>query len=141
MAPDSEGDDRVVAVWGTSQRPDVARDQERMRGFLPDPRRWSEAQRDRGHLVAHAAGGGLDLNLIPQSAVLNRGRSAAGRRWRAMERRAAEHEGTPLFVRPVYSGDGWEPAELDFGLLIGTTIDWERFSNAPPGRAPDLLTP
>jgi hypothetical protein len=67
--------------------------------------------------------------LVPQGAVLNRGRSAAGRRWRAIERHAAGQPGTPLFVRPLYTDDSWEPSELEFGLLIGPTLDWQRFSN------------
>jgi hypothetical protein len=125
----TDGDDRVVAVWGRSQPPGGARDGSRMRGLIPEPERWSGAGRDRGHLVAHAAGGGLDLNVIPQSVALNRGRSAAGRRWRAMERHAAAHAGTPLLVRPLYADGGWVPAQLDFGLLIDGALWYEHFDN------------
>ncbi len=73
-------DDRTVAVWGRSARPARRRDRARISGFIPNPPAWSSVGRDRGHLVAHAAGGDLDLNLFPQVAPLNRGRTDAGRR-------------------------------------------------------------
>jgi hypothetical protein len=84
---------------------------------------------DRGHLVAHAAGGGVDLNLSPQAISLNRGRSAEGRVWRKMERYAATHPGTPLFVRPIYADPSWKPAALDYGLLADDGLWSERFIN------------
>jgi hypothetical protein len=88
-----DGDDRVVAVWGRSRPALSRRDRSRLAGFLPNPLSWSQVDFDRGHLVAHAAGGALDLNLFPQAASLNRGRSAEGRVWRRMENYAARHPG------------------------------------------------
>ena len=82
---DRAADDRAVAVWGRSRPPDRRRERSRLAGLLPNPLSWSRLELDRGHLVAHAAGGGLDLNLFPQLSSLNRGRSEAGRRWRRME--------------------------------------------------------
>ena len=79
-----DGDDRVVAVWGRSALPARRRDRARIAGFLPSPLSWSGAGRDRGHFVAHAAGGGVDLNLFPQAVGLNRGRTEQGRRWRSV---------------------------------------------------------
>jgi hypothetical protein len=125
------GEDRVVAVWGRSAVPDHRRDRARLAGFIPNPLSWSAAQRDRGHFVAHAAGGGLDVNLFPQAASLNRGRTDEGRRWRRMERYAALHPGTPLFVRPSYDTPGWAPAALDYGLLAGDGLWSEGFANRP----------
>jgi len=69
------GDDRIVALWGRSRAPEQRRDRARLGGFLPNPGAWSRAGLDRGHFVAHAAGGGLGLNLFPQLSALNRGRS------------------------------------------------------------------
>jgi hypothetical protein len=46
-----------------------------------------------------------------------------------MERHAAMHPGTPLFVRPTYDGGGWTPAMLEFGLLLDTGLWCERFAN------------
>src|SRR5579872_448589 len=59
---DLPADDRVVAVWGHSQQAANPRDRTRLAGFLANPSGWSQARLDRGHLVAHAAGGRLDLN-------------------------------------------------------------------------------
>lgn len=123
------GDDRVVAVWGCSRIPEQRRDRARLAGFLPNPLSWSGADRDRGRFVAHAAGGGIDLNLFPQLSVLNRGRSREGRLWRRMENYAARHPGTPLFVRPVYGDSSWRPVALELGLLAGERLWFERFAN------------
>lgn len=124
-----EGEDRVVAVWGRSRLPEGRRERARLAGFLSNPFSWSRVELDRGHLVAHAAGGGLDLNLFPQASSLNRGRSAQGRLWRRMEGYAARHPGTPLFVRPIYSGPSWRPAIVEYGLLVGDGLWSERFVN------------
>jgi len=125
-------DDRVVAVWGTSVVPLRRRDRSRIAGFIPNPLSWSGRGHDRGHFVAHSAGGGLDLNLFPQDADLNRGRGEHGGRWRQIERYAADHPGTPLFVRPTYTGDGWAPAALDYGVLTDDGLWVERFVNVAP---------
>jgi hypothetical protein len=120
---------RVVAVWGRSTPPAGPRDRNRMAGFLPVPSGWSGRGLDRGHLVAHAAGGELDLNLFPQGASLNRGRSDAGRRWRSLEQHVARNPGTPLFVRLGYDGGGWTPSTIDYGLVIEGVLRVEHFAN------------
>jgi hypothetical protein len=130
-AGSDHGEDRVVAVWGRSRVPNRHRDRARLAGFLPNPLSWSAARRDRGHFVAHAAGGGLDLNLFPQATVLNRGRTDEGRQWRRMERYAALQPGTPLFVRPIYDTPSWVPAALDHGVLTKGGLWWGRFANWP----------
>lgn len=125
------GDDRVVVVWGRSSAPATRRDRGRLAGFIPVPGSWSGRGRDRGHLIAHALGGELDLNLLPQSSALNRGRSPEGRRWRALEREAAASAGTPLFVRPIYEDQTWSPSEFEYGLVRGGGVHVERFQNRP----------
>lgn len=78
-----------------------------MRGF-PRPSREHD---DRGHLIACAAGGGYDINLVPMDLALSRGRSVEGARFRALERRGAATPGTLFFIRPVYDDDdGTGPA-------------------------------
>lgn len=123
-----DGDDRAVAAYGHSAAAGK-RDRGRTAGFIPVPARWSGRGHDRGHLVAHGAGGGLDLNLFPQSAAVNRGWSAAGRRWRRLERYASRNHGTPLFVRTLYDRPAWTPAALELGLLIDGALRVERVSN------------
>ena len=71
----------------------------------------------------------MDLNLFPQAAALNRGRSEEGKRWRDMERYAERHPGTPLFVRPIYDANTWTPAALDLAILMKTRLRAEHFSN------------
>ena len=123
------GDDRIVALWGRSRVPQQGRDRARLAGFLPNPLAWSRAGLDRWHFVAHAAGGGLDLNLFPQLSALNRGRSRQGRLWRQMENYAARHPGTPLFARPIYGDSSWRPEAVELGLLVDERLWYERFSN------------
>jgi hypothetical protein len=123
------GDDRVVAVWGLSSAPTSARDGGRLAGFLAGRSRWSGRKTDRGHLVAHSAGGGLDMNLVPQAAAVNRGRGEQGKRWRAIERHIATHPGTPLFVRPTYHDGTWVPIGFDYGLVVKGVLRVERFTN------------
>jgi hypothetical protein len=130
-ARDTRGEDRTVVVWGCSSAPPAQRDRSRLAGFIPVPGSWSGRGRDRGHLVAHALGGGLDLNLVPQSSPLNRGPSEGGRRWRALERQAAASPGTPLFVRPIYADATWSPCEFEYGLVRGGGLHVERFQNRP----------
>jgi hypothetical protein len=125
----AEGDDRVVAVWGHSVAVDGPRDRSRQAGLIPVPSSWSERGRDRGHFVAHAAGGGMDMNFFPQAQGLNRGTSERGRIWRAMERETVARAGTPLFVRPLYDGPGWTPTLIDYGVLVEGRLWWERFEN------------
>lgn len=106
-------EDRVVAVWGTSKpiaiRP---RDQSRMRGLLQHVWISRFPKTDRGHFFAHTMGGGLDINLFPQSAQTNR-RGL----WRKMENYCAKHPGTFCFVRPIYSDKGWRPLLLEYGIV------------------------
>lgn len=125
----ADGEDRVVGVWGLATPPPRGRDTSRMAGLIPVPKRWSGMQLDRGHFVAHSAGGGTDLNLFPQARGLNRGWSAAGKRWRALERQASR-AGTFLFVRPIYASSTWVPDELEAGYVpFNGELVVDRFAN------------
>lgn len=110
---DHGAEDRVVAVWGVS-RPEPAgtRDTSRMAGFLGGV--WSDTYPgdDRGHFFAHTMGGGMDINLFPQMASVNRGGL-----WRRMERYAAANPGTFCCIRPIYGAPGWRPIELDYAVF------------------------
>lgn len=88
---------------------------------------------DRGHFISHGQGGGLDVNLFPQRADINQGRSALGRTYRAMERRCASQAGIFCFSRPIYSDRSWVPAQLEYGLVEGLQLPEVRvFPNWPP---------
>jgi hypothetical protein len=103
---------RVIGVWGLSQPPAARRDTGRMRGH-PRPGRPGD---DRGHLISCAAGGGYDINLVPMDAAFNRGWSAAGARFRSLERTAAARPGTLFFIRPVYQDGTDRPCQFEAGV-------------------------
>lgn len=129
MSGAATGDDRVVAVWGLSAAVDAPREKGRQAGFIPVPDKWSQAGMDRGHFVAHAAGGGMDMNFFPQARGLNRGTTESGKVWKAMERETITRPGTPLFVRPLYDDGSWAPTLIDYGVLVDRRLWWERFEN------------
>jgi hypothetical protein len=126
---------RILGVWGRSQ-PGQPRDHSRMRGF-PRPARGTD---DRGHLISCAAGGGYDINLLPMDAALNRGWSAEGARFRAMERSAAASPGTLFFIRPIYGDDSDRPARFEVGVQSGDTLVLDTFENATTAAPPMRLT-
>lgn len=128
--------ERVVIAYGLSQPPAKARDTSRMRGFPDVGRSFAARLRpdapaaDKGHFLAHAAGGELDINLFPQRRDLNRGWSADGKLYRRMERRIAERPGTFHFNRPLYGDASWVPMWLEVGVLVDDREWWvERFAN------------
>jgi len=125
--------ERVVVAWGLSAPPERERDAGRMAGF-PDPNvGWGKRRigaSDRGHFLAHSAGGDMDINLFPQGRGLNRGWSPRGRVYRQMERYAAGHPGTFMFHQPEYSDESWIPRALVYGVLREDGRWWkERFEN------------
>lgn len=106
----SEAEDRVVAVWGTSRQVEAStRDKARTKGF---PLGKKSEGYDRGHFFAHTMGGGLDINLFPQAARVNRGGL-----WRRMEAFCVQTPGTFSFVRPCYVDTTWRPARLEYGIV------------------------
>jgi hypothetical protein len=119
-------DDRVVVAWGTSRAADEGRDDNRLKGMPTRP------GMQRGHVVSHAQGGGLDINILPQRPDVNQIRrwSPHGYRWRAMEQYCADHPGTFFFVRPLYGDDSWVPQGMEYGVLKSPTeLDVKRFPN------------
>ncbi len=116
---------RVIGVRGLSQPPGGRRDTVRMRGH-PRPGRLGD---DRGHLISCAAGGGYDINLVPMDAVLNRGWSAAGARFRSLERAAAARPGTLFFIRPVYQDGTHRPCRFEAGVQLDQTLLTDVFVN------------
>lgn len=132
--------ERVVCAYGLSAPAAAPRDTSRMAGFPDVNVGWARAGRDgdddadRGHLLAHTAGGGLDINLFPQARRLNRGWSKEGKLFREMERYVADHPGTFFYHRLLYTKDGWIPDELEYGVLRDDRDWWiERFKNAGDG--------
>lgn len=124
---DAEGPSpRTIAAFG-SVNPDIApRDTYYQAGF-PLPERQRPI--DRGHLMPHSAGGLFGPNIIPQDRALNRGWSAQGKRYRAMERRAISRPGNILFCRPIYTDATDYPERIDLGFVSASRIYAETFLN------------
>ncbi|TAK20828.1 MAG: hypothetical protein EPO26_17165 [Chloroflexota bacterium] len=128
--------ERVVLAYGLSAPPSARRDASRMRGF-PDVSvgvHETLGERaflaDRGHFLAHGAGGSYDINLFPQRRDLNRGWSTQGRLFRQMEKHVAGRPGTFYFHRAIYVDDTWIPGQLEFGVLVDDQTWWvEVFDN------------
>jgi hypothetical protein len=126
LPDDTDAEDRLVVAYGVSQATRAKRPASRIGGFP-----GSDERGDRGHFVAHASGGGADINLFHQAALLNRGWSAEGKVYREMERYCASHPGTFFFSRPIYADPTARPTEIEFGLLQpDLTFRVERFANS-----------
>ena len=131
LSLDESIEDRVVVVYGKSQASSRKRDSSRIRGFLGKSmnEKWND-DTDKGHFIGHALGGGLDVNLFPQSKEINRGLSKRGKVFRAMERYCYKNPGTFCFSRPIYGDYSWRPFMLEYGLLNKAGDLWvERFEN------------
>lgn len=116
---------RLMGLYGASQAPSRPRDASRMEGY-PLRRREAGPTVHRGHGAGHSLGGPDEgYNLFAQSARVN-----LGKRWREMERYAASHLGTFLFVRCVYADAGATPSGLEYGLFREDChLDVRRFRN------------
>ncbi len=130
IAFDQRVRDRVVGVLGISLPM-----RGRRRGSLPKdwvkhPEEIDSSGRDKGHFIAHAIGGGLDMNIFSQARGLNRGISEQGKVYRLMERYCYENAGTFCFSRPVYDDATSIPRWVEFGLLRDDGSLWvEVFEN------------
>lgn len=120
---------RTVLAVGTPSVPDVQREASYQRGY-PAPERIGGRPVDRGHFLPFSAAGLYGPNLFVQDRALNRGWSADGRAYRALERAAvAGASGTVMFVRPWYGDDSAVPEHLDVGVLTGLGLEVRRFRN------------
>jgi len=126
-------EDRLVAVQGLSAPEAGARDDYRLRGWVGPTEKIYGRLYDKGHFIAHSLGGAVDrleLNVFVQRRNLNRGWSAEGKRYRAMEKHCLAQPGTFCFSRPLYRDQTSRPAFLEFGLIKDTGEFWvETFDN------------
>jgi hypothetical protein len=120
--------DRTIAAWGRSRRAPRPRDQAYQRGY-PSPRGRAVRPLDKGHMVAHAAGGTFGPNMFPQDRDLNRGWSTEGRRYRALEREIANTPGTFFFCCLRYGDDTDFPAAIVLGVFRPDGLHVEQFQN------------
>ena len=123
--------DRTVAAWALTPPTVARRDttyQRRFPMYAPDA---GAPAVDRGHRILHVSGGQHGPNIYRQDAALNRGWSAEGKRYRALEREAAATPGTFFFGHLIYVDDTDYPVEVEIGLLRPGRLHVERFSNRP----------
>lgn len=120
---------RTVLAVGSPSIPRAKRDVSYQRRY-PAPKRIGGRPVDRGHFLPFSAAGLYGPNLFVQDRALNRGWSADGRRYRAMERAAvARQKRAVMFVRPIYCDNSAVPELLDVGVLTGPDLDVQRFRN------------
>jgi hypothetical protein len=130
VAFDQRVRDRVVGVLGISLPMRGRRRGSLPKGWVEHPEEVDSSGRDKGHFIAHAIGGGLDMNVFSQARDLNRGLSEQGRVYRLMERYCYENAGTFCFSRPVYDDATSIPRWVEFGLLRGDgSLGVEVFEN------------
>jgi hypothetical protein len=123
--------ERVVVAYGVSETNTEARDASRMAGWLGKISDRFKGRADKGHIMSHKQGGGMDINLFPQRTDVNRGRSMQGRVYRELERYCASNPDTFCFSRLIYPDQSWIPDEIEYGVLYSSTrFRVERFTNA-----------
>jgi len=124
---------RVVAALGRSTPTTQCRDDYRLRGWIGPTETYFGKRWDKGHFIAHSIGGEVDrseVNVFVQRRDLNRGWSAAGKRFRTMEQYCSANPGTFCFNRPLYTDGSARPAMLEFGILTSDGDIWvELFDN------------
>ena len=83
---------------------------------------------DRGHLLPHSGGGLLGPNVFAQDAVLNRGLSLEGKRYRSVESHAATRK-TFYFCALAYCDDSDFPAVVELGTVDAGELQIHSFRN------------
>jgi hypothetical protein len=125
---------RTVACWTRIPTAVRARDVTRQRGY---PLADTLAQRgfERGHLIARASGGGLDVNLFPQAWQVNRGRGVEGRQFRRLERLAAASPGALQMTRLLWTDNSNVSSHVHLIVAIeGRDVEQGVFGNSPEPR-------
>ena len=124
---------RLVTAFGQSAPKRTSRDDGRLKGWLGPTEKYFGDKWDKGHFIAHSIGGSVnqcEVNVFPQLRALNRGRSAEGRKFIAMEKFCRSNAGTFCFHRPFYFDGSSRPAKLEFGFVDGNGhLTVETFNN------------
>ena len=128
-------EDRTIAAWALTPLAVDARNVTYQRGF-PMAAGPEDAPVDRGHLIPHLSGGEFGPNIFRQDRPLNRGWSAQGRCYRALEREAAATPGTLYFGHLLYADGSAYPVAIQIGLLRDSGLHVQHFDNQPQRREP-----
>jgi hypothetical protein len=72
----------------------------------------------------------MDVNLFPQLASVNQGKSIDRKVYRAMEKTCVAQRGTFYFSRPIDDDDTWVPVGLEYGVFQAVqNMDYRIFPN------------
>ncbi|MDR3404769.1 MAG: hypothetical protein P4L99_19855 [Chthoniobacter sp.] len=130
---DPKQESRLAVAYGFSVPKRSARDDGRLKGWVGPTEKHFGGEWDKGHFIAHSIGGAVfqcEVNVFPQLRALNRGRSAEGKRFVAMEKYCRQHAGTFCFHRALYHDGSARPSELEFGFVDEEgQLHAETFSN------------
>ncbi len=133
VSRDEKSEARLVAVLGRSKPEKRKRDDYRLRGWVGRTELFFGKRWDKGHFIAHSIGGavdGIEANVFVQRRDVNRGWSASGKCFRAMEKYCFDNPGTFCFNRPLYNDSSARPACFEFGVLKNYNELWvECFDN------------
>jgi len=127
VQPGSSMEARLVAVSGTTIVKRAKRDDSRLKGWVGPTQAVYGTCWDKGHFIAHSIGGSVDraeVNVFVQRRDLNRGWSAAGKRYVKMEKYCKLNPGTFCFSRPVYLDERAKPSFVEFGILLNNSTFW-----------------
>ena len=79
----------------------------------------------------------MEANVFIQRRSPNRGWSAEGKIYRAMERYCRDQAGTFCFSRPFYGDETSKPSFIEFGVLRAADDLWVQFFDKGGGTARD----
>lgn len=125
---DAPQPDRAIGCCGLSDPPRLPREWAYQRGYPTPPANYHRPL-DKGHMMPHELGGDVSQNIYPQDRALNRGWSAEGRRYRALEREAAARRGTFFFCKLEYDDESAFPVWVELGILRDGDFHVDRFRN------------
>lgn len=118
---------RTVAAFGMVEHPTAARDVIYQAGF--PTKTVGRLTFDRGHMMPYTGGGQFGPNIFLQDRALNRGWSAQGRRYRALEIKAVNTPKATLFCHLTYRDDTDVPMLIDLGYLSASDLVVDTFVN------------
>lgn len=111
-------DSRVVGVFGITEERIFSENRKhmsRLRGITKHYQYYGGIY-ERGHFIAHMAGGQIDINLFPQRRDVNRGWNGMWR-YREMEIYVSKNPGLLVFSRPIYHDFSCRPYFFEFGFI------------------------
>ncbi|WP_431711452.1 hypothetical protein [Glutamicibacter uratoxydans] len=118
---------RTIAAFGSVEKPLLSRDLVYQAGF--PTKKVGSSTLDRGHMMPYTGGGQFGPNIFLQDRALNRGWSAQGRRYRALETTATTIPHAMLFCHLIYQDNTDVPARIELGYVSTSELVVDAFIN------------